>query len=122
MVFHADAKSKVHRLVDDSVVLPDFKYDTVQLINRINGIQNAALPLGNSIQSAVGDLGVQRQNLVIHLGQAGLPFTDNLRLERACPIARHLNADITMILPFRRLEYESLRPLPVPRPAGSCLA
>jgi hypothetical protein len=54
--FHINAQGKVHRLVDDALVLPDLQDDAVHVNNGVRRIDGSALQLNDSLQHAVRDL------------------------------------------------------------------
>ncbi|SDW11180.1 hypothetical protein SAMN05216317_10295 [Nitrosomonas eutropha] len=73
MALPIDAKCKVHRLVDNPVVLPDFQHNTVQINDRVNCIQGRRHISVVHFPERINDvarahaLGVKRQNLVISI-------------------------------------------------------
>jgi hypothetical protein len=54
-------------------------------------------------------LRVERQHDLVHIREPALPFLDNLRLERALPIPRHVDLDLT-----DSIRDHGLRPSAVP--------
>ena len=68
----------------------DTSVAVIHLFERVNDIPGAQA------------LGVEGEDLVVHLGQAGLALADKLRLERAVAITRRLDGDLS-VLPFEAL-------------------
>ncbi len=62
----------------------------IHLFERVHDVTGAQAP------------GVEGEDLVVHLGQAGLALADKLRLERAVAITRRLDGDLS-VLPFEAL-------------------
>ena len=104
-------------------VLADLQYDAVQIHHRINRIQWAVLPFNHLLDHPVGNfrdqtggdirpihfleriddlpgrqpLGIQKQNLIVHLGEPGLAFFDELRFKAGIPVSWRFNLNITVI-------------------------
>src|SRR5690606_17802773 len=123
LAFHVDAERQVHGLVDNALVLANFQDNAVEVDDRVDRVNGAILPLYDGVEYAVGDLGnqrcrdigivhflegrndvtgahalrVERQDLVIHLRQAGLALANELRLEGAGTVAWRVNLDLAVL-------------------------
>ncbi len=112
----SDGQPRVDGPVGDLAVA-DLDVDAVDEQHRIDRVQRPVLPLGHAVEHPVGDvadglprhlgavdlgqvglhfagrqaLGDQRDHQVIHPGESALPFGHDLRLERAVPVAGHLD-------------------------------
>lgn len=104
-------------------VLANLDDNAVQIHNRINGIKWSGLPFGDSVDYAVGDfgnercrhigivhflecsndftgaqaLGIQRQDLIIHLRQAALVLPQKLRLKRSIAVTRAVDLNFAVL-------------------------
>lgn len=117
-----NAEGQIDCLVDDLLILPDFDNNAVEINNRINSIQGPVLLLYHAVNDRLSDFGnqrcrdigtvhffkcsndiagahsfgVQRENLVIKMGETSLPFFNNLRLELSITVTRCFNLDLAM--------------------------
>jgi len=102
---------------------PDLHPDRVEEHQRIGRIERTGLPGGDLLQHSVGDgryqvrgdvdaiklaqmagdlarahaARVHRDDLVVETGEAALIFGDQLRVEPALPVTRHINVDLARV-------------------------
>ena len=123
VTLHIDAQCQIERLVDHPLVRADLQHNAVQIDDGIERIQRPVLPFVDLLDDPLGHLryqprrdvgvihlfervhdvtgaqapGVEGEDLVVHLGQAGLALADKLRLEGGVTVTRRLDGDLSML-------------------------